>query len=598
MKRTVNTRLLRAAALSAILALPIAIAAEYTVFPAQAPPRQAAPALTGQFAGSANELALEAVLSHAEQLAGEEEILRALDFGKRDTTVYVALRSGGMLVREQVGCGESWVAALKDADRELARLGLSDEIAASVDTWQIDLCYDFQPIDMENAGELPCNANRGILGLEFREGIDRALWPPSKGIAFNLSFNQILEREERRSQTLGTDRGTDDKQCRVFRARQALLHVKDGFRISPMYRGNMVVSYEAVDRAATEALQDGMESWLVNQVREDGRTTYKYWPSRGEESESNNMIRQFMASFALARVATARPDIRPMANANLKYNLDHFYREEKGLGLIEYREQVKLGAVALAALAIMKHPSREAYREIEEHLRETVLSLWNPDTGEFRTFYKPADRNDNTNFYPGEALLLWAFIYQESRDAELLDRIELAFDFYRDWHRSHRNPAFIPWHTQAYFATWELTQDAAMKDFIFEMNDWLVETQQWDDTGYPDMRGRFYDPDFPGYGPPHASSTGVYLEGLADAYRLAKAVDDATRAERYGLAIRRGLRSIMQLQFVDEIDMFYISKRRDARGGIRTTVYNNEIRVDNVQHNYLATEKILRYFDF
>ncbi|MGM0652959.1 MAG: hypothetical protein ACQES4_09315, partial [Bacillota bacterium] len=58
-------------------------------------------------------------------------------------------------------------------------------------------------------------------------------------------------------------------------------------------------------------------------------------------------------------------------------------------------------------------------------------------------------------------------------------------------------------------------------------------------------------------------------------------------------------RSVMQLQFADEVDMFYISQpmRPYVEGGIRTTVYDNEIRCDNVQHNYMALLKILDVFD-
>jgi hypothetical protein len=50
----------------------------------------------------------------------------------------------------------------------------------------------------------------------------------------------------------------------------------------------------------------------------------------------------------------------------------------------------------------------------------------------------------------------------------------------------------------------------------------------------------------------------------------------------------------MQLQFVDEIDMFYINKRTQSRGGVRTRVYDNVIRVDNVQHAFMGIQKILR----
>ena len=127
------------------------------------------------------------------------------------------------------------------------------------------------------------------------------------------------------------------------------------------------------------------------------------------------------------------------------------------------------------------------------------------------------------------------------------------------------------------------------------MNDWLLGVQQWDDVPYEDCRGQFFDPSRP-FGPPHASSTGVYMEGLVDAFQLARQVGDQTRAESYRIAILRALRSIAQLTFKDNVDMFYVSKRHELRGGVRTAVYDNTVRVDNVQHNLMAIFKILPAF--
>jgi hypothetical protein len=123
--------------------------------------------------------------------------------------------------------------------------------------------------------------------------------------------------------------------------------------------------------------------------------------------------------------------------------------------------------------------------------------------------------------------------------------------------------------------------------------------QQWGGTLDADLWGRFYNPARPEYGPPHASSTGVYMEGLADAWHLAGKLGDTLRADRYAKTLRRGFRSIAQLQFRDpESDMFYISRQRRVRGGLRTTAYNNEIRVDNVQHCLMALMKLATARDF
>ena len=65
------------------------------------------------------------------------------------------------------------------------------------------------------------------------------------------------------------------------------------------------------------------------------------------------------------------------------------------------------------------------------------------------------------------------------------------------------------------------------------------------------------------------------------------------RAQAYRLAILRGLRSLMQLQFRDGIDMYYVGRTERVQGGIRTEAYDNTIRVDNVQHGLMALLKIL-----
>ena len=77
---------------------------------------------------------------------------------------------------------------------------------------------------------------------------------------------------------------------------------------------------------------------------------------------------------------------------------------------------------------------------------------------------------------------------------------------------------------------------------------------------------------------------------------MARATQDEQRILHYRRAIIGGLRSLMQLQLVDEADMYYISDPRLAQGGLRTTTYNNEIRCDNVQHGLMASFDILEHF--
>jgi hypothetical protein len=256
---------------------------------------------------------------------------------------------------------------------------------------------------------------------------------------------------------------------------------------------------------------------------------------------------------------------------------------------------VRLGAIALAALAIVESPFRKDFESYELALRKSTESMQRAD-GSYQTFWG-SEKRENENYYPGETLLLWATLYDQAPDPVLMEKIQRSFKYYRTWHREQRNPAFIPWHVQAYVKLLLKKDDPEMREFVFEMSDWLEDMQQWDSAEYPDFLGRFYNPKHPEFGPSHASSTAVYLEGYIDAYRLAVHVGDKARVEKYRRIIMRGLRSLMQIQYTDDIDMFYIHQKDRVLGGLRTTEADNSIRVDNIQHALMGLQRILRTFN-
>lgn len=521
--------------------------------------------------------------------------------GEEFGPVYVMLRQGGLALAEAWAEGDTALDAVANAtDTALGDLSV-ERRREEIDAVEVVLTHSFRAIDLPDDPSVAVlsSAHRGVSGLEITDPDGkRVLVSPTGMLASNRDFGRTLERALEELD-LPSEEALGELRARRFGAQQALILLGERPVVHRMERGNTYVPVEAVTHDAVTALVDSMSDWLVRAVHDDGRMTYKYWPSRGEESSANNMIRQWMATTALGRVAAKEgsDELWSLSRRNISYNLDHFFREHEGLGLIvEDGIKVKLGAVALAGRALVEHRDREDYAETEAALARMVDHLWRED-GSFDTWFLPPDAEGQENFYPGEALYFWSALYADSKDPELLERFMRSFRHYRDWHLdpANRNPAFVPWHTQAYFEVWQQTGDRELADFIFEMNDWLLGVQQWDDALYRDTKGRFYDPHRP-FGPPHASSTGVYLEGLVDAYQLARALDERDRAEAYRTAIVRGLRSVMQLQFSDEVDMYYISKRDRVLGGIRTEVYDNEIRVDNVQHNLMAAIKALEAF--
>ncbi len=522
---------------------------------------------------------------------------------------YLGLRSAGKLIGEAWGAEGSASFSLDVAIHSL-REQVGDAIA-SVDTVELDLAHRFTTLAASDEESLwrPLGAmHQGIRGIEIRYAnkIDRNA--PTQMLARNHGFKQEVERLWRQFSIPGEDFFAGEGKVRLFEAQQYLVALPSG-TITALLRGNVLVEPSAVSQANTRACADLMIAWLLEHLHADGRMTYQWFPSTSSEDRGNNMIRQWMASNALIQVARRRddPTLWTRIAKNIDFNLSKFYREQDGFGLIDEAGQYKLGAIALAALAIISHRDRSRWATQEAALRRTVDSLWRP-SGQFESFFgRTTPSGDNTqNFYPGEALLLWAALHAESRDLELLRRYAASFRYYQKFHRDNRRPSLVPWQTQAHVTVWQTlrTNPAAevlaaedLASWVLDMNDWLVETMAvWDEAAYPDEQGRFYSRKRQELGGPHASSTGVYMEGLIDAHRLAKAIGDQDHAERYRRTLARALRSVMQLQFVDELDMYYVGDRDKTRGGLRTTVCRNEIRVDNVQHVLMAVLELLEDF--
>ena len=520
----------------------------------------------------------------------DEGLVQALH--DRRGPVYFCLRVEGRKAWERwTAQADQWT-ALREGIQQL-RSQVSSAALTAATTMELCLAYHRKVIDPHQEADwknLLANTSRGVYGLEFASGDARELISPTSVVASNASVERLLQRFTARH-GIPVELIPVRVKVGLLASDQLLVRLDREGETVILTRGSQLVSPARVDGGIVDELVELLGRFLARSVRAEGRMAYLYYPSREEEdTASNNMIRQWMASLALCRLAAARSDSRlfELADRNIQYNLDRFYRREGDFGLVEFEGKVKLGALALAALTLRSHPERSRYRPIEDRLRRTIDHLWQP-SGEFRTFWQPADRNDMQDFYPGEALLAWASWYREEKDPALLQRFMRSFRHYRAWHLEpqHRRPAFVPWHTQACASMYRETGDPELRAFVFEMNDWLVQFQQWPADEHPEFAGRFYPSD-PAFGPPHASSTGVFLEGLVEACELALTHGDARRSEVYRLAVSRGLRSVAQLTFRDDVEMFYAQRRERLRGGVRTATYDNVIRIDNVQHALMA----------
>lgn len=380
-----------------------------------------------------------------------------------------------------------------------------------------------------------------------------------------------------------------------------LLQSSGSVKPKPLFRGDTVWPLEDVTPEALEQFLSGTEGWLRANLHEDGRLEYKYWPSRDEYSQSNNLIRQWMTTHAMAELLLHGGGswLKDAWQRNAQYNIDHFLHVIPFPNAYAYyleENKAKLGTNAVAALALNAIPDERTRFAKEYDLTIRGIRHQMRDDGSFRTWFVPAELNDNQAFYPGESLLALALGIKEGtvdmKPAELKKYVEYYMGYWRK--DLDRNTAFVPWHTQAYYWLYELTNDEDYLKYIFEMNDHLLHCQLKEDAANPDAVGHYYVPECKDYGPPHASSTAVYTEGLAYAYDLAQRKGDTKRAEAYRQTIKLGLRSLLQLQVRDS-NAWYMRNAPRALGGVRTTITDNTIRCDNIQHAIMAVTAVLRY---
>jgi hypothetical protein len=326
------------------------------------------------------------------------------------------------------------------------------------------------------------------------------------------------------------------------------------------------------------------KTWFINNINNrTERLQYMYYPSSDKYSSSNNYVRQLATLWSITKLKDFFQDssFDNLIKETLNYYLDYSVCIED-YSFIMISNEAKLAYNAFLILSLLHIPDYPDNKKWLTSLSKGIISLQNID-GSFNTYFV-SDRNTGIDYYPGEAMLALMKLYNKTGDRTCLDSVYKAFYYYREYWRNNKNTAFIPWHTQTYFLLYNEMKNPEIKDFIFEMNDWLIDNYQIQSDIYIDKIGGF-----PKSNP--RNSTSSYLEGIADAYLLARNIDDNFHLIKYRDAIRLGVRFILLTQYTED-NAFYIGNQKRALGGFRHSLISNTQRIDYTQHAIMALMKI------
>ncbi|MBI2650017.1 AMMECR1 domain-containing protein [Candidatus Woesearchaeota archaeon] len=363
------------------------------------------------------------------------------------------------------------------------------------------------------------------------------------------------------------------------------------------YRGSPLIKQGSINKDKIYKSIISASNWQLSVQKNDGAYEYFFNPTNGYYSKKNNIIRQALAAYSMAKAyqSTGDKDYLDSAERNINFILTHL-REENNIAYLQFDNISNLGSAAVALIAMLELPNYRKYDREINLLSNLLLSMQRED-GSFITYYN-SNQPDDFDFYPGEAMLALVRLYEKTGDKRYLKAVEKAFPFYKGYFDRTKHEAFVMWQISTFYETYEITKKQEYADFVFEMADWIMN-QQYDEknTPYSDFLGGFSDflGGFGGNGGMPTLSSAVYADGIADAYTLAKIVNDRNKVKKYGKSLRLASRFILQLQF-DDVNTYYVPNPEKAIGAIRESLISNNLRIDYTSHSVLALLKIYNVY--
>jgi hypothetical protein len=330
---------------------------------------------------------------------------------------------------------------------------------------------------------------------------------------------------------------------------------------------------------------------LARGTQRDGRYLYEYFVTNDTYSGNYNIVRHAGTTYALLDFfkSTGYETAKQAGLLGLEFLDARIKKLNATVWSIEYEFSSSVGTASLGLLAYACYTQATddpRYLPTITGLANFIIHQQRPD-GAF------AGRLGSTKeelYYSAEAFLALAFAYEILGDAAYLASIRRALDFYYTPEYEYNNSAFIPWASSGCAKWYELTEDPVFLEFCFEMTDIQV-TRQYRGTATDALGNRLA-----GYIRAQTVNTGVYLEGIGDALRVAKVVEDAERVLLYNSTLFLGLEWVLSLQYRNTTGLPCPLR---AHGGFHRGFVVEDahlIRNDYTQHALSALVRGLREF--
>ncbi|MDA3862375.1 MAG: hypothetical protein PF689_00745 [Deltaproteobacteria bacterium] len=209
-----------------------------------------------------------------------------------------------------------------------------------------------------------------------------------------------------------------------------------------------------------------------------------------------------------------------------------------------------------------------------------------------------------SEFAVGQALVALERFYRYTKDERYLNKIEAAANYYYNYYHTEAHFSddiyFVSWATGPIVSLLLERPDPEMEEWVYEMADYM-ESDQYQPTDRVDYIGGFKRRS----DKPPTWSAASMLEGILDAYRLAKARGDQEKMEKYHRAGRFGVHFLINLQYrVSNVDKYDLIDPERAIGAYHfshwkeaSSISRHYIRTDYMDHFAITILKAISYLD-
>ena len=197
-----------------------------------------------------------------------------------------------------------------------------------------------------------------------------------------------------------------------------------------------------LDADYAKMLIDSASSYLMNQLKPEGKFIYGFYPQYNEEINNYNILRHSGTIWSLICRYRMFPDekLKEMIECAIEYMISQIRFDHDGIAYLHEAKdyEFKLGGNGLAVVSLTEYMNvfqNDKYREQSVLLGEGILKQQNPEDGSYwHILNNDFSRGEDfrTIYYDGECTFALARLYSLTGDQKWLDAACKAIDHFID----------------------------------------------------------------------------------------------------------------------------------------------------------------------